>query len=66
MTSDGNRLSGEGRDVGIRRIQTPLADDVIQSMKAGEKVLLSGFIYTARDATTVRASSAPAPPVAPK
>ena len=54
MTSDGNRLSGEGRDVGIKRIQTPLADDVIQSLKAGEKVLLSGFIYTARDAAHKR------------
>ncbi len=58
MTSDGNRLSGEGRDMGIRRIQTPLADDVIQSLKAGEKVLLSGFIYTARDAAHKRFAEA--------
>ena len=58
MTSDGNRLSGEGRDMGIKKIQTPLADDVIQSLKAGEKVLLSGFIYTARDAAHKRMSDA--------
>ncbi len=58
MTSDGNRLSGEGRDMGIKKIQTPLADDVIQSLKAGEKVLLSGFIYTARDAAHKRFAEA--------
>jgi fumarate hydratase subunit beta len=58
MTSDGNRLSGEGRDMGIKRIQTPLADDVIQFLKAGEKVLLSGFIYTARDAAHKRFAEA--------
>jgi fumarate hydratase subunit beta len=58
MISDGNRLSGEGRDTGIKRILTPLADDVIQSLKAGEKVLLSGFIYTARDAAHKRFAEA--------
>lgn len=58
MTSDGNRLPGEGRDLGIRRIQTPLTDEVIQSLKAGEKVLLSGFIYTARDAAHKRFAEA--------
>jgi len=59
MTSDGNKLSGgEGRDVGIKRIQTPLADDVIQSLRTGEKVLLSGFIYTARDAAHKRFAEA--------
>jgi fumarate hydratase subunit beta len=58
MISDSNRLSGEGRDTGIKRILTPLADDVIQSLKAGEKVLLSGFIYTARDAAHKRFAEA--------
>ncbi|OPX97816.1 MAG: Fumarate hydratase class I, anaerobic [Syntrophorhabdus sp. PtaB.Bin047] len=38
----------------LRRITTPLADDVAGSLKAGEKVLLSGFIYTARDAAHKR------------
>lgn len=58
MTSDGNGLSGEGRDMGIKRIQTPLTDEVIQSLKAGEKVLISGFIYTARDAAHKRFAEA--------
>ncbi|HBL23631.1 MAG TPA: Fe-S-containing hydro-lyase [Deltaproteobacteria bacterium] len=44
--------------MGIKKIQTPLADDVIQSLKAGEKVLLSGFIYTARDAAHKRFAEA--------
>jgi fumarate hydratase subunit beta len=33
----------------IRRIMTPLDDEVIEELKAGEKVFLSGYIYTARD-----------------
>jgi fumarate hydratase subunit beta len=33
----------------IKKIQTPLDDSTIEKLKAGEKVLLSGFIYTARD-----------------
>ncbi|MEN6617093.1 MAG: Fe-S-containing hydro-lyase [Syntrophorhabdus sp.] len=38
----------------IIKIRTPLADDVIAALRAGEKVLLSGFIYTARDAAHKR------------
>jgi fumarate hydratase subunit beta len=33
----------------MKRIKTPLEDKVIETLKAGEKVFLSGFIYTARD-----------------
>ena len=33
-----------------RKIKTPLTQDVITSLKAGDMVLLSGDIYTARDA----------------
>ena len=33
-----------------RHIQTPLADEVIASLQAGDMVLLSGEVYTARDA----------------
>ena len=33
----------------IREIFTPLADDVIQSLKCGEMVHLTGELYTARD-----------------
>ncbi|MCX5817014.1 MAG: Fe-S-containing hydro-lyase [Proteobacteria bacterium] len=33
----------------IKKITTPLEDSVIEGLKAGEKVFLSGYIYTARD-----------------
>ena len=32
------------------RIATPLTDPVIAGLKAGDRVLLSGVVYTARDA----------------
>lgn len=32
------------------RIQTPLTEDKVKSLKAGDRVLISGVIYTARDA----------------
>jgi len=38
----------------IRHIQSPLEDDIIESLKSGEKVFLSGYIYTARDAAHKR------------
>ncbi|OPX93322.1 MAG: Fumarate hydratase class I, aerobic [Syntrophorhabdus sp. PtaB.Bin006] len=38
----------------IRRIKTPLEAGVIEELKVGEKVLLSGSIYTARDAAHKR------------
>lgn len=38
----------------MRHITTPLTMDVIQSLHAGEQVLLSGVIYTARDAAHLR------------
>jgi fumarate hydratase subunit beta len=37
-----------------RCITTPLGDDVIEALKAGEKILISGYIYTARDAAHKR------------
>lgn len=36
------------------RITTPLANDVIALLNAGDRVLLSGVIYTARDAAHAR------------
>jgi len=33
-----------------KRITLPLTDEVVQSLRAGDKVLLSGVIYAARDA----------------
>lgn len=38
----------------IKRIVTPLEAGVIENLKAGEKVFLSGYIYTARDAAHKR------------
>ncbi|HEX2964225.1 MAG TPA: fumarate hydratase C-terminal domain-containing protein, partial [Syntrophorhabdaceae bacterium] len=33
-----------------RKVTTPLSDEVVKDLTAGEKVLLSGYIFTARDA----------------
>jgi fumarate hydratase subunit beta len=38
----------------IKRIQTPLDESVINRLKAGEKVFLNGFIFTARDSAHKR------------
>ncbi len=34
----------------IKRLHTPLSDDDVLALKAGDSVLISGVIYTARDA----------------
>lgn len=38
----------------MKKINMPLTEDVIKSLKAGDKVSLSGTIYTARDAAHKR------------
>ncbi|HOV90398.1 MAG TPA: Fe-S-containing hydro-lyase [Syntrophorhabdaceae bacterium] len=38
----------------IKVITTPLDDEVIKGLKAGDKIFLSGHIYTARDAAHKR------------
>jgi fumarate hydratase subunit beta len=38
----------------LRRISTPLDEGTIESLRAGEKVFLSGYVYTARDAAHKR------------
>ena len=38
----------------IKRIQTPLTDEVLKGLKIGEKVTISGIIYSARDAAHKR------------
>ncbi|HHT9151708.1 MAG TPA: fumarate hydratase C-terminal domain-containing protein, partial [Candidatus Wujingus californicus] len=35
-------------------LKTPLTDNVIESLKIGDKVYISGIIYTARDAAHKR------------
>lgn len=37
-----------------KRINTPLTKDKVKELKAGDSVLLSGYIYTARDAAHKR------------
>jgi fumarate hydratase subunit beta len=38
----------------IKRISTPLDEDLVSRLRSGDKVLLSGYIYTARDAAHKR------------
>ena len=38
----------------MRHITTPLTEDTVRSLHAGEQVLLSGTVYTARDAAHLR------------
>jgi len=37
-----------------RKIKTPLTEEVITSLHAGDMVLLSGAVYNARDVALVR------------
>lgn len=36
------------------RLKTPLTDDDVRKLKSGDRVLLSGYVYTARDAAHMR------------
>lgn len=38
----------------MKKITTPLTDEVIRSLKAGDEVSISGIVYTARDAAHKR------------
>ena len=38
----------------MRKIHTPLNEDITKKLKAGDSILLSGTIYTARDAAHER------------
>ncbi len=38
----------------VKKITTPLTDEVIEDLKVGDRILLSGFVYTARDAAHKR------------
>lgn len=38
----------------MRRLTTPLSEEVVRELETGEQVLLSGVIYTARDAAHKR------------
>ncbi len=45
---------GQKRRCGVKQIKTPLTKDSIADLKAGDEVLLSGVIFTARDAAHKR------------
>ena len=38
----------------IKKLTTPLTDDAVKDLKIGDRVLISGIIYTARDAAHKR------------
>jgi fumarate hydratase subunit beta len=38
----------------VKRVSAPLTDDVVQDLRAGDEVLISGVIYAARDAAHKR------------
>jgi len=38
----------------VKRITTPLTDEIIEDLRVGDRVLLSGTVYTARDAAHKR------------
>jgi len=38
----------------MKKIQTPLTDEIIRSLKSGDEVAISGIVYTARDAAHKR------------
>lgn len=38
----------------IRKIETPFTDEIVRSLNAGDIVLISGVVYTARDAAHKR------------
>lgn len=44
----------DDQSTNIIQIQTPLTDDVVRYLRVGQRVLLSGVVYTARDAAHQR------------
>ncbi len=38
----------------VKRVTTPLTDEVVEDLRAGDRVLITGYIYTARDAAHKR------------
>jgi len=52
--SEGKKNSSNSGEGAVKRIKTPLTDEIIKSLSAGDRVFLSGIIYTARDAAHKR------------
>ncbi|GAH34798.1 unnamed protein product, partial [marine sediment metagenome] len=38
----------------IKKIKTPLSNEIIEDLKAGDNVTITGYIYTGRDAAHKR------------
>jgi len=38
----------------VKKIETPLTDEIIENLRVGDRVLLNGVVYTARDAAHKR------------
>ncbi len=38
----------------VKRIRTPLTEEVVKDLKIGDRVLITGYLYTARDAAHKR------------
>ena len=51
-SSAGVAGAGEGRD--IKAVRTPLTDADVRALEAGDRVRISGVVYTARDAAHAR------------
>jgi len=45
-------------DAGCRRLSTPLVEEAVLSVRSGDRVLLSGVVYSARDAAHARMAAA--------
>jgi fumarate hydratase subunit beta len=41
-------------DADIKRLTPPITDDIVESLKAGDKISITGVIYSARDAAHKR------------
>lgn len=50
LTSGEATMSGEAPTNEVKRITTPLTDEVVAGLRCGEAVSISGVIYTGRDA----------------
>jgi fumarate hydratase subunit beta len=50
----GLAFNSPGKDSTVKRVSAPLTDNVVQDLRAGDEVLISGVIYAARDAAHKR------------
>ena len=48
----------EGAMTSIKRLETPLTQAKLKKLRVGQRILISGFVYTARDAAHKRLTNA--------